>query len=36
MITIFKILLIGWTITLLFVLNLTIQYFYNEYKNKKK
>ena len=31
-----KLLLIGWTISTLFVINLTIQYFYYEYKNKNK
>lgn len=31
-----KLLLFGWLLTVGFVLNLTIQYFYNEWKNKKK
>jgi lipid-A-disaccharide synthase-like uncharacterized protein len=30
-----KLLLIGWIISSLFVINLTIQYFYYEYKDKK-
>ena len=33
---IIKLLLLGWMFAIGFVLNLTIQYFYYEWKNKKK